>query len=87
MPEGRRGQRHKAGRKKNWILRKVLGSTTAAALLAAVAITLGALPAVAQQPRHGFVPLTVGSGETQEAFWVPAAMVDLLCPARSACAC
>jgi hypothetical protein len=36
----------------------------------------------AQQPRQGFVPLTIGSGETQETVWVPAGMVDMIRRAR-----
>jgi hypothetical protein len=36
----------------------------------------------AQQPRQGFVPLTIGSGESQETVWVPAAMVDMVRRAR-----
>jgi hypothetical protein len=36
----------------------------------------------AQQPRPGFVPLTIGSGQTQETIWVPAAMVDMMRRAR-----
>ena len=36
-----------------------------------------------QQPRQGFVPLTVGSGETAETVWVPQAMVDMVRRARS----
>jgi hypothetical protein len=38
----------------------------------------------AQQPREGFVPLTIGSGESQETVWVPQAMVDMVRRARSA---
>jgi len=36
-----------------------------------------------QQPREGFVPLTVGQGESQQTVWVPAAMVDMIRNARS----
>jgi hypothetical protein len=36
-----------------------------------------------QQPRQGYVPLTIGSGETQETVWVPAAMVDMVRRARN----
>jgi hypothetical protein len=35
-----------------------------------------------QQPREGFVPLTIGSGESQETVWVPAAMLDMVRRAR-----
>ena len=38
---------------------------------------------LAQAPRQGFVPLTVGSGETQETVWVPTAMVETFRRARS----
>ena len=37
----------------------------------------------AQQPRPGFVPLTIGSGETQETVWVPAGMLDMVRRART----
>jgi hypothetical protein len=37
----------------------------------------------AQQPREGFVPLTIGSGESTETVWVPRAMVDMVRRARS----
>lgn len=36
-----------------------------------------------QQPREGFVPLTIGSGESVETVWVPRAMVDMFRNARS----
>lgn len=36
-----------------------------------------------QQPREGFVPLTVGSGETAETVWVPRAMVEMVRRARA----
>jgi len=38
----------------------------------------------AQQPRPGFVPLSIGSGENSEIIWVPAAMQEMLRRARAA---
>lgn len=32
----------------------------------------------AQQPRDGFVPLTVGSGESQSTVWVPVAVAEMM---------
>jgi hypothetical protein len=40
----------------------------------------------AQQPRPGFVPMTIGSGESQETVWVPQAMVDMIRRARAGAA-
>jgi hypothetical protein len=37
----------------------------------------------AQQPREGFVPLTIGSGESQETVWVPSTMLDMVRRART----
>jgi hypothetical protein len=37
----------------------------------------------AQQPREGFVPLTIGSGESAEIVWVPQAMLTMMRNARS----
>lgn len=36
-----------------------------------------------QQPREGYVPLTIGSGESAETVWVPARMVTMLRDARA----
>jgi hypothetical protein len=36
-----------------------------------------------QQPRAGFVPLSIGSGETAETIWVPAAMMQMVRDARA----
>jgi hypothetical protein len=36
----------------------------------------------AQQPREGFVPLSIGSGENSETIWVPAMMRDMIRRAR-----
>lgn len=36
-----------------------------------------------QQPREGFIPLTIGSGESQETVWVPLAMADMFRHARA----
>lgn len=36
-----------------------------------------------QRPREGFVPLTIGSGESQETVWVPASMLDMVRRART----
>ena len=36
-----------------------------------------------QQPRQGYVPLTIGSGESQETVWVPQSMVDMFRRART----
>jgi hypothetical protein len=36
-----------------------------------------------QQPRPGYVPLTVGSGENSQTVYVPAAMVDMVRNARA----
>jgi hypothetical protein len=38
----------------------------------------------AQSPRPGYVPLTIGSGESTETVWVPAAMMDMVRRARGA---
>ncbi len=35
-----------------------------------------------QQPRPGYVPLTIGSGESQETVWVRSSMVDMVRRAR-----
>jgi len=35
-----------------------------------------------QTPREGFVPLTVGSGESVQIIWVPAAMMAMIQSAR-----
>ena len=40
----------------------------------------------AQAPREGFVPLTVGSGESAETVWVPATMVAMVRRARASMA-
>jgi hypothetical protein len=40
----------------------------------------------AQSPRPGFVPMTIGSGESQETVWVPQTMVDMIRRARSGAA-
>jgi len=40
----------------------------------------------AQAPREGFVPLTIGSGESAETVWVPATMVQMVRRARSSMA-
>ncbi|MDO9500537.1 hypothetical protein [Falsiroseomonas sp.] len=37
----------------------------------------------AQTPRPGYVPLTIGAGESQETVYVPAAMVEMMRLARS----
>jgi hypothetical protein len=37
----------------------------------------------AQRPREGFIPLTVGSGETQEIVWVPSTMLEMIRRARA----
>jgi hypothetical protein len=37
-----------------------------------------------QQPREGFVPLTIGSGESQQIVYVPRAMVEMMGRARAA---
>ncbi|NKE46570.1 hypothetical protein HB662_17445 [Roseomonas frigidaquae] len=36
----------------------------------------------AQAPRPGYVPLTIGSGESQQTVYVPEAMVDMMRRAR-----
>lgn len=38
--------------------------------------------AFSQQPREGYVPLTIGNGEDQETVWVPAAMLEMMRRAR-----
>jgi|JI8StandDraft_2_1071088.scaffolds.fasta_scaffold332377_1 hypothetical protein len=35
-----------------------------------------------QTPREGFVPLQIGSGESQEIVWVPRAMIEMMRNAR-----
>ncbi len=32
----------------------------------------------APRPREGFIPMTIGSGESQETVWVPAVMLETL---------
>jgi len=36
-----------------------------------------------QRPREGFIPMTIGSGESQETIWVPAAMLEMVRRARA----
>ena len=36
-----------------------------------------------QRPREGFVPLTIGSGESQETVWVPSMMLEMIRRARA----
>lgn len=38
----------------------------------------------AQQPREGYVPLTIGSGEAAQTVYVPAAMLEMMRRARTA---